>query len=669
MLRKAVLGTLVLLSALLISCGPDDNGISDSGTVQITYPQDGDFLATRQVEVQGTAIDVDEVTVNDQTTDVIGEEWSVRVEFPEGEATAEATSGELSDSVGFVVDTTPPTLELTSPERGLFVTEEDGPQVQFEGTVSDDGSGLELLKRGNVAVEWDEQGAFAHTFTAEPGYNQAALTAIDRAGNETEVLRGMLHGPMTDPTAEIEDAAEILASPEAIDTATTVVEELMTPERITEFATGAFENDTIALTSIDYDTLDVQATPRPSDPDHTQGYIDMQVLVENMVIEGSVTLGDGDYPTTITVDQATLKTEVTLDANDQGGLGITLGNTELVMADEDLSFTVESQNGGQLSDDDVEILRDIAANAVRLAFGELLSDRLIDLLYDPGILRRETTILGRTLEFQLYVRDTRITGDGVYINASLQLLSDRFDAVPEASGALNLPLGPEQAATIEGDVLATTHKNGLNRILHGVWRSGLLHQELSGDDFAGQELPFQLEAGALSAIIDSRIAGLEGGDAEAVLTLRPQLPPVVDLDETEQGNSLAVDLGELLVDLAVVPDGGGEPTAVGTIAIFLDIKATVVPQDGTLGIQLEAEARADVDAEPAFDMDDQAVEEALVQLMTLALEVLGHDLQLGAETELLWLTVSNPQTQVHGEENDQLSITVDVAPNPNALEE
>jgi hypothetical protein len=55
--------------------------------------------------------------------------------------------------------------------------------------------------------------------------------------------------------------------------------------------------------------------------------------------------------------------------------------------------------------------------------------------------------------------------------------------------------------------------------------------------------------------------------------------------------------------------------------------------------------------------------------MELALEVVGEDLQLGAETELLWLTVSNPQTQVHGEENDQLSITVDVAPNPSALEE
>jgi hypothetical protein len=668
MVRNAVLVLSLLPAALLLSCGPD-NGVGDTAAISITYPEEGAFIGDSQVEIRGTATDLDEVTVNDQTTDVIGGEWSVRVGFSEGDVTATATSGDVSDSVSFVVDTTPPQLELTSPKRGLFAPAADGPEVQFEGTVTDEGSGVELLKRDNVAVEWDEQGAFSHTFTAEAGYNQTAMTAIDRAGNEATVIRGLLHGPMTDPTAEIEDAVEVLATPDAIDTATTVVEELMTPERITDFATGAFENDAIALTSIDYDTLDVQATPEPADANHDAGYIDMQVFVENMVIEGTVTLGDGDYPTTITVDEATLTTEVSLAANDEGGLAITLGNTNLALADEDLHFTVESQNGGQLSDDDVEILRDIAANAVRLAFGELLSDRLIDLLYDPGILRREITILGRTLEFQLYVRDTRISTDGVYVNTSLQLLSDRYADVPEAPGALNLPLGPEQTPTIEGDLLLTSHQNGVNRLLHGVWRSGLLHQELSGSDFAGVELPFELQANALSAIIDSRIADLEGPDASAVLTLRPQLPPVSDLDETEGGNSFAVDLGELLVDIAVVPSGGGEPTAVATVALFLDITATVVPEDGQLGIQLEADAQADLDAEPAFDMDDQAIEEALVNLMELALEVVGEDLQLGAETELLWLTVSNPQTQVHGEENDQLSITVDVAPNPSALEE
>ncbi|MGM0558854.1 MAG: hypothetical protein ACQEVA_20875 [Myxococcota bacterium] len=667
MLRRVVLSLFLLSTALFLGCGPDD-GVGTAGAVQITYPEEGEFIGSSAVEVRGTVTDANTVTVNGQDAEVIGEEWSVRLDFPDGPTTVEAVTGENSDTVDFVVDTTPPTLELTAPARGLFITEEDGPAVQFTGTVSDDGSGLKLLKRDNVAVDYDDQGAFEHTFTADQGYNQTTLTAIDRAGNEATVMRGMIYGPMTDATSEIEDAVELLASPDAIDTATTVVEQLMTPERITEFATDAFQNDNIALTSIDYDTLDVQATPRPSDPDHDTGYIDMEVYVENFVIEGTASLGGGDYPTTITVAEATLTTEITLEANEQGGLGITLGNTTLDLADEDLSFTVESENGGQLSDDDVQILRDVAAGAVRTALAELLSDRLIDLLYDPGILRRKIEILGRTLEFQLYVRDTRISSDGVYVNTSLQLLSDRFEDVPEAPGALNLPLGLEQPPTIEGDILATSHENAVNRILHGVWRSGLLHQELSGSDFAGVDLPFELKASALSAIVDSRIADLEGPDAPAVLTLRPMLPPVVNLAETEDGNSLAVDLGELLVDIAVVPSDGGEPTRVGTIAIFLDITATVVPQDGQLGLELEAVAEADLDAEPAFDMDDQAVEDALVRLMELALEVVGDDLQLGAETELLWLTITNPQTQVHGEEGDQLSITVDVEPNPGAIE-
>lgn len=662
----------LLLVLLAAGCAEDQtDGQLGPAAVEITYPEAGSFVNKSRIRVRGTADGADEVMVNGQKADVVGGEWEVLVPFDEGPVTATATARDAETSVDFTVDTIAPHIVLDSPDRGLFVDETAPAEISFEGTATDEGSGLQVLALDGEVVEHDAQGAFAHTATLEDGYNEFVVRAVDKAGNESTKLRAALRGPLADPTAEIDDAAEVLFSPDALTTATDVIEALMTPERVTQFVQSSLaDNSTIAVDAVSFDTLDVSLVANSPDATHQDGYLTVEVAVTSLAIDGTATIGGDDYPATITIDQATIDTEVNIAASDAGGLDITFGQSNLEVAEEDLHFNFDGLTEQDLSQGQRDTLRSVALSVARAAFSELLSDQLFDQLYDPGVLHREVELLGRTLEFQLYVRRVRITSEGVYINASIAIVSPRYEDVPDAPGALNLPLGQRSAPSIDGDVMFTTNRTAIDRLLHGAWRSGLLSLELAGSDFAGFELPVELNASALSLLLDDGIAQLDTADTPAGLRLRPQLPPVASLapsDSDGASNDIGIELGELLVDLQLLPDGA-QPIDIATVAVFLDIRATFEARDGKLALSLQADARADLDAEPALDLDDRKVEDLFVDLISLATEMLGDKMELTSAAELQWLTIDNPQAEVHGAQNDQVSITADLNANPSGLQ-
>ncbi|MFP4598360.1 MAG: hypothetical protein ACLFVJ_08910 [Persicimonas sp.] len=669
-LRRFIPLSILAVSLLLGACA-EDADTREQVLLEISYPEAGSFVDESRVRVRGTADGADRVTVNGQTAEVAGGEWDVLVDFEEGPATASASAGEEEVEVDFVVDTVAPSFELTSPERALIVEEGESDEVLFEGRVEDDGSELTVLALDNAAVSYDEDGNFSHTVSLEPGYNEFELRAVDEAGNESSARRAALYGPMADPTSEIDSAAEVEVSPEAFDTTAEVIESLLTPERLTQLAQDSLvDNENIAVDSIDFDSLSVEISPLSAPAGQEHGYLEVFIDITNLQVEGTATISGEDYPATITVDEAAMTTEVTLTATDSGDLDVSFSGSELVFEDEALHFTYEDYSG-----DDSETLRGIAANAARAAFSDLLSDELFDQLYDPGLLRRQVELLGRTLEFQLVLEQVRTTGDGMYIRAALAIVSDRYDEVRDAPGALELPLGERTVPKIEGDLLFKTHRTAVDRVLHGAWRSGLLHQELVGSDFAGYELPVDLRAGALAAVLDSRISQLDDTDTPVVLGLRPLLPPVAALDRhagaEESGDSagddqLGIQLGELLVDMTLVPEDG-EPIEVVSVALFLDLKATFELRDAKLGLGLEADVRADVAEEHDIDFEDEEVEALFVDLISLASEMIGEQMELTAAAELDWMTIDNLQAEIHGEEFDQLSVTADIAANPDAL--
>ena len=89
---------------------------------------------------------------------------------------------EQTNALTLKVDTTPPTLTITSPSDGTTTT---SPQATLRGTATDAGSGLDYITVNGtrVSVSYD---AFYTTLTLTPGPNTVFVSAWDKAGNKTE---------------------------------------------------------------------------------------------------------------------------------------------------------------------------------------------------------------------------------------------------------------------------------------------------------------------------------------------------------------------------------------------------------------------------------------------------------------------------------------------------
>ena len=96
-------------------------------------------------------------------------------------------------SVNFTVDTTPPSLEITSPIEGLIT---NNPTLTVSGITGDITSNpvavnikLNSVDQGEVTV--DEEGTFAKQVTLADGSNEILITATDSAGKSSSVTRNV----------------------------------------------------------------------------------------------------------------------------------------------------------------------------------------------------------------------------------------------------------------------------------------------------------------------------------------------------------------------------------------------------------------------------------------------------------------------------------------------
>ena len=221
---------------------------------------------------------------------------------------------------------------------------------------------------------------------------------------------------------------------------------------------------------------------------------------------------------------------------------------------------------------------------------------------------------------------------------------------------------------LERDGVVTTNEVAVNRLLHGVWRSGLFNQSLAGGDFAGFELPIELEAGALALLLDGRVTNHAESDSPAGITIRPQLPPVLGLGDEGDSNAITVRMAEVHMDLMLDADKP-QPKKLLTLAMFLDIGVEIEIDGTEVSFKLDVAGRADLVDEPLFDLEDAQVEKLLNTVFLLVPKVISQELVVGGEANLEWASVTNPEVKIHGIERDQVSIGLDIEANPEALEE
>jgi hypothetical protein len=472
----------------------------------------------------------------------------------------------------------------------------------------------------------------------------------------------VVHGPVGDPGALIDPAFTFVMSREALAVASGVIRDLLTPAFVKSFVDMALMTDQVTISGISFAPLDITMTPRtdPVDPGRP-GFLDVRLALKDVKIDGSFKLGGGEpYGLEVVVAEATLTTRLYAEADGMGGLGLRFDQATLDLPDESISWKVIIGDGA-LSDDDARILGDLVESVVRIGFAELLSERVIAQLYDPAILKREVTLLGRTVPFELKIQRVVINDSAVVVGAAVAIEAERFEEIPEVPGALSVPAGDVTTPKSQAPVLITTGQSAINRLLHGVWRSGLLNQRLEGAAFAGFELPFGLTSGALALVIDGRILGAaDPGDLPAAIALRPQLPPLISLDAAASGSGLVLDLGELHIDM-ILDAASPAPKRLVTLAAFLRLGVEVMVEGTEIKLGFTVDGEVDTVEEPLFDMQDQATEGLLDDLILLIPTLISQQLVLTGEADLEWLKLSNPTFEIHGLSNDQLTVGLDVA--------
>jgi hypothetical protein len=228
-------------------------------------------------------------------------------------------------------------------------------------------------------------------------------------------------------------------------------------------------------------------------------------------------------------------------------------------------------------------------------------------------------------------------------------------------GALNRIPGNPNGPVSENDLLFTTTHQALDRIFHGVWRSGLLHQTFDQERFAGFELPIELTVAELGLVLGSEVNQLAPAGTPLALRLRPLLPPVVDLT---QDSRISLALSETMVDLVLQPSGG-EEIVVASIAAFLELDVLLELDGVEVLVGFETNVRADLDSE-AVDFDDRAIEGLLTDILTLVPDVLAQSLRLRGEADVEWVILNNPGIELHGD-GAYVTLSTAMTPNPDGF--
>jgi hypothetical protein len=154
-------------------------------TITITSPADTTYTNNATVQVTGQAGgSAVSVTVNGQATPLgPGGAFSAQVALSQGvnsivAVVSDAAGNQASATVAVILDTTPPTVTLTSPQNGAITNQQ---QVAVSGTAADNYSVASVTVGGQAVALTGNQFSTVVQLTA--GANSIAVSATDLAGN------------------------------------------------------------------------------------------------------------------------------------------------------------------------------------------------------------------------------------------------------------------------------------------------------------------------------------------------------------------------------------------------------------------------------------------------------------------------------------------------------
>ncbi len=632
-----------VLSFFIFAAACSDPTSTENPDVEITFPVEGGLVKDVNVRIKGTA-NTETVLVNGETADVIGDIWEISIPFSQGNQLVKVSAGTATDEVNFFIDSFGPALEVTAPARGEYFTKgSDADTVMVKGKV--DEANLDIFTINAQIIPLAADGSFEYALKLKEGLNEIQVAAIDKAGNKSDDIRAVMYGDWIDAVSDIEPGMNLFVRESLMRKAETIIQEVATPELVQTFAASTFPEGFV-LTSIAFDPFDASIELK-------KGSIATDFIITNLKLVGVYK----DIEFEVEVDRIRAMQEIIPFVTPEGGFDLRFENDQLELEEDDVRFVV-----GGFSSEDADFLKGLVVDIAKAGFGYLLSEAIFDELLDPNILIRKTELLGKEIVFQLKLQEISVFTDGILAKTAF-LLPAADAAVRQVPGALERRPGLADGGEPAGDVLFTTSRYAFDRVAHGIWGSGLFHLALEENQFAGLELPFELNAAGLGLALDSRLANIAGPTAPVILRLRPQLPPVVSLDEGS--GKINIHMGEFLIDFIIVD--GAKEIVVATMAAFFDLGVTVKVNGFLVELAFDTTLRADLVREPEIDLDDQKTEKLFEDLIALVPKIFENNLNLQGQADIFWITLQNPDALIHGNDLDYVSFGMEVEPNLDAL--
>jgi hypothetical protein len=165
--------------------------------LSITTPKDGALVNTSQIRVEGRSeADAEVVLTRPGRDDIVVDvgptgNFSFYVNLSEGENIMNFTASDLAGNkktlqVVVELDTTPPSLTITSPEEDLLTNKS---YVEISGTT--DGNGGSTVTINGLPMDLDANGTFSQVFQLADGSYTFKVVARDDAGNSVMAVRNV----------------------------------------------------------------------------------------------------------------------------------------------------------------------------------------------------------------------------------------------------------------------------------------------------------------------------------------------------------------------------------------------------------------------------------------------------------------------------------------------
>lgn len=446
----------------------------------------------------------------------------------------------------------PPTLQVTSPQRGATV---DGDSLTVTGTATG-GAGLTVTV-DNTPVTLAKDGSFTATVPATPGISIIETHAKDQAGHDVRDVRAVLAGTLaaSDGTQAATIAAHaspavltavgktVASDAEAVDY--TSVAQQLNPVYDNGGCLGAVVN----ITSVSVGNVDVQLTPK-------SGALAAAVTIDNVVVKAHVDfkvacIGGSD---TLTVSSSA--------AHVNGDLGVTVSGGKLVTSLPSASVSLDDFNlsVGGIPSAVVNLFEGTVKSQVQTALQNAITSKLPPIANGKlaGLLAQpfDVSLLGIETSLTVTPMTATIAPDGMLVAVDSKV------AVTGGAGGVFL----EQPAP-DPSMLATTTTNlgvgiandVVNQLLGGLWAAGAFDITVPTSS-----------VGPLTGLLDPDATQLK---------VSVSLPPTV---QSDSNGSLQLAVGDALIE---VQDASGSDLQ--TIALSVQTTIAAGPaQDGTLALTL-----------------------------------------------------------------------------------